>query len=97
MRRSLRRWLLQRRIPETDLSAWERRKRRCGFRHEWQSDTWEVFKYDPYLDRAMRSNVFTGRETATVTRVIYQGETQAYIWDDTRRTWTMPTMKLAKR
>lgn len=88
------RWLLQRGKPK--LSTWEERKRRYGFRVGWQSNTWETFKHDKYLDRAMRSAVFTGRETANITQVIYQGETQA-IWDDDRRTWTMKTVKVAQR
>lgn len=92
---SLRRWLFQRGKPE--LSGWEEIKRRCGYHEGWQSNTWDIFAHDKYLERAMRAAVFTGRETATITRTLYQGETQVYQWDDVRRTWTMPTMKLAKR
>lgn len=94
MRKSLRLWLFHRRTAKYN---WQRMQQRCGFRQGWQSNTWAKIADDPYLDRAMRSNIFTGRETATVTQVIYQGETQAYVWDDMRRTWTMPTLKLAKR
>lgn len=76
--------LLRRSKPKT---SWYEFQRRNGYRIGWQSTEWKWIACDPYLHRAIRSHVFTGRETAVVTRPIYLGHTLA--GDHTR---TMPTM-----
>lgn len=95
MRASLLRRLFRRSSQDIEQCPgwWLNFQRRRGYRLGWQETSWEWIACDPYLHRAIRSRVVTGHETALVTQVIYQGDT-LMVWDDDKRTWTMPTAKV---